>query len=454
MKRALYLLLASSLSFSAFAQNNNDAKARDLYPKAIDLFNAKDYKATINKLNEIDKLLGKSNARTNYLRTKATYAQNDYNAAQNACKAYFESMPKHDKGYSEMAEIKESLMAYFQAQQKKRQEDAAAWEAQEADRKAREAAEEASRQAQMKAAAERRAAYQSELDAQDKREVEAYANAQKTGTKQAYQDFIYEFPYGKKVTEAKREMNKKWPAPVRTLKNGKYGYTKDGKFVVKPKYEYATDFNDGLARVGKDGKYGFVNETGEEIVPLQYTAASSFSYGVAAVKDQNGDAFFILPSGARLQDATYLDTKSFKEGLAAAQDENYLYGFVDPKGKLVVQHKYNTVGWYNEGICAVGKNVNGKTLYGYIDNKGNQLCDFIYDEAKDFQGGVARVKTNGKYGLVDRFGSPITCCDYDYISEFKADGYALAKRSNLEVYIDKEGQLWAKVNGKYVTVKF
>lgn len=454
MKRSIYLLLASSLSFSAFAQNNNDAKARDLYPKAMDLYNAKDYKATINKLNEIDKLLGKSNARTNYLRTKAAYAQNDYATAQNSCKAYFESMPKHDKGYSEMSVIKESLMAYFQAQQKKRQEDAAAWEAQEADRKAREAAEEASRQAQMKAAAERRAAFASELEAKDKREAEAYANAQKTGTKAAYQEFIYDYPYGKKVADAKREMNKKWPAPVRTLKNGKYGYTANGKFVVKPKYEYATDFNDGLARVGKDGKYGFVNENGEEIVPLKYTAASSFNYGVAAVKDQNGDAYFILPSGARLQDASYIDTKSFKEGLAAAQDENYLYGFVNPKGQLIVQHKFNTVGWFNEGICAVGKNINGKTLFGYIDNKGNQLCDFIYDEAKDFQGGVARVKTNGKYGLVDRFGSPITCCDYDYISEFKADGYALAKRSNLEVYIDKEGQLWAKVNGKYVTVKF
>ncbi|MBE6325992.1 MAG: WG repeat-containing protein [Bacteroidales bacterium] len=453
MKRAIYLLLASSLSLSVCAQNN-DAKARELYPKAMELFNAKEYKATINKVNEIDKLLGKGNARTNYLRTKAAYALNDYNLAQSACKAYFESMPKQDKGYSEMVVIKESLMSYFQAQMKKRQEDAAAWEAQEADRKAREAAEEASRQAQMKAAAEKRAAYASELEAKDKREAEAYANAQKTGTKAAYQEFIYDYPYGKKVAEAKREMNKKWPSPVRTLKNGKYGYTANGKFVVKPKYEYATDFSDGVARVGKDGKYGYVNEMGEEVVPLQYTAASSFNYGVAAVKDQNGDAYFILPSGARLQDATYLDTKSFKEGLAACQDENYLYGFVDNKGRLVVQHKYNTVGWFNEGICAVGKNINGKTLYGYIDNKGNQLCDFLYDEAKDFQGGVARVKTNGKYGLVDRFGSPITCCDYDYISEFKADGYALAKRSNLEVYIDKEGQLWAKVNGKYVAVKF
>ena len=141
MKRAIYLLLASSLSLSVCAQNN-DAKARELYPKAMELFNAKEYKATINKVNEIDKLLGKGNARTNYLRTKAAYALNDYNLAQSACKAYFESMPKQDKGYSEMVVIKESLMSYFQAQMKKRQEDAAAWEAQEADRKAREAAEE------------------------------------------------------------------------------------------------------------------------------------------------------------------------------------------------------------------------------------------------------------------------------------------------------------------------
>ena len=77
-----------------------------------------------------------------------------------------------------------------------------------------------------------------------------------------------------------------------------------------------------------------------------------------------------------------------------------------------------------------------------------------YDEAKDFQEGVARVKQNDKYGLIDKFGSFIIECEYDYISEFGADGLAFSRRNGCDVYLDKEGTPWAKVKGNLVRVNF
>ena len=89
-----------------------------------------------------------------------------------------------------------------------------------------------------------------------------------------------------------------------------------------------------------------------------------------------------------------------------------------------------------------------------IDKTGKEVTEFIYDEAKDFQGGVARVKQNDKYGLIDQFGSFIIECEYDFISEFGADGLAFSRRNGCDVYLDKEGTPWAKVKGSLVRVNF
>ena len=46
-------------------------------------------------------------------------------------------------------------------------------------------------------------------------------------------------------------------------------------------------FRDGLARVSKNGKYGFIDETGQVVVPVEYNSATFFSEGLAWVQ-KNG----------------------------------------------------------------------------------------------------------------------------------------------------------------------
>ena len=48
-----------------------------------------------------------------------------------------------------------------------------------------------------------------------------------------------------------------------------------------------SDFNEGLAVVSKDYKYGFIDGRGNEIIPLQYDYACEFNNGFARVmKDE------------------------------------------------------------------------------------------------------------------------------------------------------------------------
>jgi len=67
-------------------------------------------------------------------------------------------------------------------------------------------------------------------------------------------------------------------------KNGKYGFVdKQGKEVIPYKYEYVGSFSEGLAKAKYNGKFGFIDEAGKVIIPFTHEYAVSFSEGLAIV---------------------------------------------------------------------------------------------------------------------------------------------------------------------------
>ena len=49
--------------------------------------------------------------------------------------------------------------------------------------------------------------------------------------------------------------------------------------MITPQYEDADSFNEGLAAVKKDGKWGYIDETGKTVIPFEYDYAFPFSEG-------------------------------------------------------------------------------------------------------------------------------------------------------------------------------
>lgn len=459
MKKIVLFLLMASGCMMVFADNKNvstqEKNARKSYYRAVDYFDAGDYTSAVKMIDAAEKSLNSTNPRLSYVKAKALYKQGDLAGTQAACSKYFSASPIQDNGYFEMTQILDDVTSQLNAQYAKRREEAAAQKEAQIEAAAKAEAEAKERASVMASAAERRAKDAEEQVKRDAKVAEDFKAAQQKNTKEAYQNFIYENSSSKYAAQAKAEMNKKWPAPTRVMRKNKYGYEKAGVLVVKAKYDQASEFCEGLARVGKENKYGFVAEDGKEVVPAQYVAASNYSYGRAAVKESEGVCYFIDKSGKKVGE-TFADTRAYNEGLAPVQStENYLYGFLDTKGNMVIDPAYSAVSWFYEGLAAVAKTEGGQKRYGYINKNGQAVTAFEYEAAKDFKNGVACVKKDGKFGLVDKFGAPITECVYDYISDFANDGYALAKKNkNMNVYLDREGNTWAKVNGKYVEVKF
>jgi hypothetical protein len=112
--------------------------------------------------------------------------------------------------------------------------------------------------------------------------------------------------------------------------------SKNSGVVISPKYDLVDSFSEGLARVLLNDKYGFIDQSRKEVIPLKYDLTFDFSEGLARVK---------------------LNDK---------------YGFIDKNGKEIIPLKYDEADWdFIEDLARV--KLNGK--WGHVDKNGNETWD-------------------------------------------------------------------------------
>ena len=121
---------------------------------------------------------------------------------------------------------------------------------------------------------------------------------------------------------------------------------------------------EGVVVFERSGKYGFLDQTGKQVVPFKYKVIRVLYFGVFRSANEN----------------------AFSEGLAAVKLDDK-WGFIDKSGKQEIPCKYENVGFFSEGLAPV--KLEGK--WGYIDNTGQEGIPCKYDDAKRFYDGVATV---------------------------------------------------------------
>ena len=63
------------------------------------------------------------------------------------------------------------------------------------------------------------------------------------------------------------------------------------------KYDWKATYYEGLARVKLNDKFGFIDKTGKEVIPIKYDDAYSFSEISLALVTINNKSFYINPKG-------------------------------------------------------------------------------------------------------------------------------------------------------------
>ena len=188
---------------------------------------------------------------------------------------------------------------------------------------------------------------------------------------------------------------------------------------LKTQYNYDSlgDLKEGLAIVSLNGKYGYVNADGKEVIPPIYNAASPFHKGLAEVKFKNtrriidtcGKTIEVVGTATICEDKT-----GEKIGLNdfCKVKTGRKWGILDASGKEIIAPKYAEIKEFNTDYLQV--KLNGK--WGLIDMLGNEKIPPIYNDLKEFEKGLIQVKTGRRWGLVDITGKEVTEIKYDEIN--------------------------------------
>lgn len=202
--------------------------------------------------------------------------------------------------------------------------------------------------------------------------------------------------------------------------NDLYGFiNRKGEVVVAPTYAEVEDFSEGFARVclptkgakySWDKMYGFIDKNGEVVVPINYDYAESFSEGLAVVK-KNKKYGFINTKGDYEIGANYDDAESFSEGLAFVE-KNDRSSAINKEGEVVFSLPENIApkGNYHDGLALVekyGEDWDDDDYYGYVDKEGTIVIPCKYDDADDFENGVAQVELNDREFFINTDGEKV-----------------------------------------------
>jgi hypothetical protein len=163
------------------------------------------------------------------------------------------------------------------------------------------------------------------------------------------------------------------------VENGKTGFRDlDGNIVIKPIYDNAEMFSEGLSTVQIGNKYGLIDETGKYVLPMH--------------------------------DREYLG--SVHNGLASFR-ANDKYGFIDTAGHEKIKPQFDWVDEFSEGLCVVR---NDKGKHGYIDTTGKLVVDYQFQYAYKFENGQAKVEVNNLWGAIDKTGKVVIEPTHQYTS--------------------------------------
>lgn len=158
----------------------------------------------------------------------------------------------------------------------------------------------------------------------------------------------------------------------------------------------------------RDGKYGYLDPEGNEVIPFVFDNAYTFSQGFAAVS-QEGKWGIVDTAGRFLLPVAYdhsgihSEAYCFHDGWALIEKDHH-YGYVDTLGNFIY-FNFTDAFQFSNGLAPVKGD-----QWGYIDTQGNVVVPMILDLASPFQWGRAQVFYLGKEFDIDTQGRCVHNC--------------------------------------------
>ena len=164
---------------------------------------------------------------------------------------------------------------------------------------------------------------------------------------------------------------------------------KEGELEVYGYYDKVYNFHNGYAAAVKDGKFGFIDKTGDWVISPTYVMAGSFSNGLAPALDEKSRKWgYINKEGAWVVKPQFSKAKDFSDGLAAVW-KDFKWGYINVYGEYIVPLQYRIAESFSDGYAYVGKD----NTYYFIDKNGQKaFSEDLYQKlcfTKSFENGAA-----------------------------------------------------------------
>lgn len=170
----------------------------------------------------------------------------------------------------------------------------------------------------------------------------------------------------------------------------------DGKYrIVDKQGQYISDmefdktgklYRNGFLWVCLNDLYGFINYSGDIVIPIEYSSAKSFNLGLAPVK-KNEKWGYVNASNEVLIDFQYDDAFAFSDiSETAVIIQNHKQGVIDVKGSYILKPEYDEISSNNDIPHLMSNYLLLKDgLYGLYSYVNSVL---IYPKYKEFENSV------------------------------------------------------------------
>ncbi|MEZ4687263.1 MAG: WG repeat-containing protein [Bacteroidia bacterium] len=194
---------------------------------------------------------------------------------------------------------------------------------------------------------------------------------------------------------------------IQAVRGDKIGFVRQGdgggyEMMVPFMYEEAFDFVEGLAAVRQNGKWGFVDEKGKQVIAPQFDLILSRPSDpeVLACVEKAGRSFCIDREGGCINYQQYRCLISIpspdKPPVLLPKQTDQIRTSRTPDGYIIT-------GPYSEGLAPVRDG----DRFGYIDRSQKLVIPIRFEQAGQFYNGRARVVENGKSFFIDREGKKL-----------------------------------------------
>lgn len=187
-------------------------------------------------------------------------------------------------------------------------------------------------------------------------------------------------------------------------------------------------YNSDVLTFEKDGKYGLIDFSGNQILFPEYDEIYSLKGILRTLVIKKDSKYGIFNTSSKtiavnsIYDSIQPFGTTYSEGYIV-EDGNKMFGLVNSEGKVILENKYNQIMKVSgQDKYVVKEGVKTKL----ISKDGESLLESGFDEIISINGDNLVIKNAGKYGIMTQSGDIVIDAAYDVIKPCFGDYYIVS----------------------------